>query len=101
MANGNGNGMPMPPWKVIGLAITASIGISGVSMTVISDRLSEHADEIAELHAQMSKGERYTEADARRDFGYTNARMSRIEASDAECAKRINEHLKKHPYETR
>ena len=36
-------------------------------------------------------------ADARRDFGYTNSRMNRIETSDAECARRINDHVKRHP----
>lgn len=92
----NGNGILMAPWKVIGLAITASIGISGISMTLISDRLSEHAEEIEYIEIQLAKGHRYTEADARRDFGYTNQRMARIETSDAECAKRINEHIRGH-----
>ena len=95
--NGNGNGISMPPWKVIGLAITASLGISGISMDLISDRLEEHATEIAYITAQLAKGERYTEADAQRDFQYANQRMNRIETSDAECAKRINEHIRKHP----
>ena len=101
MANGNinGNGVPLPAWKVVGLAVTASIGISGLTMNIMSDRISEHANEIAELQAQLAKGERYTEADALRDFGYTNQRMGRIEASDAECSRRINEHIKRHSKE--
>ena len=95
--NGNGNGVLLPPWKVIGLAITASLGISGISMTVMSDRISQQADELHKLQAEMNKGERYTESDARRDFGYASQRMERIEARDERCEARMNEHLRRHP----
>ena len=95
--NGNGNGLPVPPWKIVGLAVTVALGISGITMTLLSDRLSEHGEEIAELSAQLAKGERYTEADAARDFNNVDKRMDRIEMSDAECARRINDHVKRHP----
>ena len=94
--NGNGNGLLMPPWKIIGLAITASIGISGISMTIMSDRISEQAMELHKLQSEMNKGERYTESDARRDFRHANNRMDRIEARDERCEARMNEHVKDH-----
>ena len=90
------DGVFFAPWKVIGLAITASIGISGIAMTLISDRLAEHASEIAEVQAQLNKGARYTEADAQRDFRHVENRIRRTEESDQECSKRLNEHIKAH-----
>jgi hypothetical protein len=94
------DGVFFAPWKVIGLAITASIGISGIAMTLISDRLAEHAAEIAELGVQMNKGARYTEADATRDFRYIENRIVRIESHDERhderCRLRMDEHVKSH-----
>ena len=93
MANGD---KIAPLWKVAGLAATVSIGISGITLSILSDRITEQNIAINALHKEMTKGERYTEKDAERDFGVANARMSRIEARDERCERRMNQHIISH-----
>ena len=97
MANGNENGVT-PAWKIVAIPITVCIGIMTIALSLQNERLKEHENEIAQLRKDLytKTDQRYRITDAQRDFSYSNARMSRIEASDAECARRINEHIKGH-----
>jgi hypothetical protein len=96
-SNGNNNGL-FAPWKTIGLSITAAIGITSVGLTLQSERLQEHADEMAQLRADMyaKTDQRYRVRDATRDFKVVNARIDRVEVRDDRCETRMNLHLKGH-----
>ena len=93
MANGD---KIIPLWKVAGLAATISIGVSGIAMSILSDRITAQSKMLGAISIEMNKGERYTEKDAERDFKVANARMSRIEVRDDRCERRMNEHIKSH-----
>ena len=100
MANGNGNGNGVTPaWKVIAIPITVCIGMMTIALSMQNERLKEHENEISQLRKDLyaKTDQRYRIQDAIRDFALTNERMNRIEVSDAECARRINEHITRHP----
>ena len=101
MANGNGNNgykkYEVPPlWKVVGLSATVSLGVSGTAMSILSDRITSQSKMLGAISIEVNKGERYTEKDAERDFRVAYARMSRNEARDERCERRMNEHMKNH-----
>jgi hypothetical protein len=65
MADGTVNGV-FTSWKTIGIAITASIGISGISMSIMSDRISSQTKMLGGLSDLIEAKTRnsYTEDDA-------------------------------------
>jgi hypothetical protein len=85
-----------PLWKVAGLTVMISSAISGTAMSVLSDRITAQSKMLSGISIEVSKGERYTEKDAERDFTVANRRMSRIENRDDRCERRMNEHIQNH-----
>lgn len=97
--NGNGNGgVITPAWKIIGIPITACMGIVGFAGSVMTTMLDENNREIELLRSELSEktDQRYRTVDAERDFRYVEQRLHKVEEHDKNCDRRMNEHIKGH-----
>ena len=93
MANGDSNGS-LPPAKVILSCVGLSVTIMAIGMTILTQRLDEHADEINAIRTEIElrTDQRYRQSDAARDFRLVEFRFERIEKDMDKCLDYIEQH---------
>jgi hypothetical protein len=91
MANG-----PLSPGKIVALAITASLAINGVAVTVMNASISRQQAEISDIRKELYKrtDDRYRRREAVTAHKNITDRIHSVEKRDDKIEATIDEHIR-------